>query len=279
MKNSRKLAVIFLTCYLVAVLTACDDKSGKTDATNATQPADKESPNIQGTIATTPTPKAAPQKIILDAEAFLKLEDVHQYNVLFFKFNKQALQDPQNLAYWIALNSCTKAGLSSNEFEWPKIIQEYTGLIDTTLAAMPTTLKVTLRGYLGQYDMNTQSFPLTQYISDTHNEFKVDKINLDNGSGSLFCNKSPNIHGYAINFAQPLDFSIINMNQAAAQQYVAQHAEAHSREVTIKIEAEVTGLLNANSPQSAEFTAIPKRIELLDSKNKDAVLLNLLDKG
>lgn len=218
------------------------------------------------------------KKEFLDESSFKKLDSSQQYNVLYFKFNKDELKKPKNMIYWVGLNSCEMASTSkiNNEFEWPAILEKYTNSIDTVLDKIPTTTNIMLSGWLGQYDMKEKSFPVIDSYGN-NKEYSVGKVNIGNSSqfdSRIDCNNN-NYNGinkqYIMDFSQEIKIPKITMDEAAAKDYVARYPEPRLRKVVISIDSDVVGT-NTVGNNGVEFKANPKKITISEEHDRSKII-------
>jgi hypothetical protein len=213
------------------------------------------------------------RKEFLDEDGFTKLLDDAQYNIIYFKFNRDELKKPNNLKYWVALNSCEKVSKINNEFEWPGILEEYTKAIDPILDKIPVTLNVMVKGYFGQYDLTKKSFPVLAKV-DKQEQLKIDKIGLGAKNQSV-CDsyvQMNQLNNYILDLSKEISVPQIEMNEEAAKDFVTKHPNPYSREVIISIDSDVTGTVGPGQRREVIFNATPKKMKILDGRNRDIVI-------
>lgn len=275
MKRNISTVILGVMIGLNGCDVATDNKEKTNDSANgaSSQQQDTSVIKVQNT-----KPAEPEVKDFLDEQSFRKLDSHHQYNLIHFKFNRDPIKNPEALNYWVGINNCEKLKKLNDEFEWPSIKEKYTNAIDTVLDKIPTDLSITLSGYLGQYDMTSKSFPvLPDY--DKNIAYNVENIQISDKNGSI-CGPFalPIFYRYILSLTQPVIIPKIDMDEAQAKDYVANHTEPYTRKVIIKIDSVVTGLQptpkDARQVMSEDvtFRAIPQKITLLDDNARDKVI-------
>ena len=282
-KITKTLSLVVLSTAIV--LTGCNnstDTSGNNGSATeqgkqvSNTPDSSKQQSETSVIEVQKTQISLPEKKeFLDENSYKKLDSVNQYNVLYFKFNKDELKKPENMIYWIGLNNCEIASASkiNNEFEWPAILEKYTNSIDSVLDKMPTTTNIMLVGWLGQYDMKEKSFPVINSYG-SNEQYSIGKIDIGDSYQGVACNNanSNDIRmQYAIDFAQEIKIPKIIMDEATAKDYVTRYPEPISRKVVVSIDLDVVGT-NKVGNSSIEFKANPKKITILEEHDRNKVI-------
>ena len=254
------------------------DKSSKPSVkTSAANPAG----NGNGVVAQ-PKTIAAPQVIAKKEEPFLTVEKFHdltdasQREAQLFKLMPDFVNDDEKLKIWVSLNSCDAVSKLGNEFEWPGIAKKYKDAYKQIADQIPMTLTLQFQAYLGEYDMETKTFPVLVYPGKK-GPFTLSKISVENNAG--VCDIGTYIFYKAwqgvdkVNLDKTVSVEFVPVPEDAAKSYVSTHQNIYSRTVALTLDAEVTGAaLEQQSNNIYAFSATPKRITIKTMDNEPVVL-------
>ena len=273
MKSLNNISLILIWILaLVGCNDALDKTSSSSDAKASEQP-NASAPSSSSSVIEIKSIAPKEKKQFLDESSFKEMTNSAQYNVLYFKFNKDVVVSDKNLKYWVAINSCEKIALINNEFEWPKIVKEYSANYGEILDKIPSDLNVRFSGYLGQYDVETKSFPVLDSVTEK-DAFSINKVNLGGVAGDVCNSYMPldGVNSYLLDLSQEVVVPNVVMNEDAAKEFVAKHSDPYSRNVIISMDVSVYGAVKQPQRMQVTFNAVPKKIKILDGKNKDILI-------
>ena len=221
--------------------------------------------------------KDANEAPYLTAKAFDNLPDANKYEAQLFKFMPDFIDDNNKLKVWVAINSCVAASKVGNEFEWPAIAKRYKDAYKQIADQIPATLTLQFNVYLGEYNMEANTFPVYAYINSKQ-PFVVSTISIEGGYKSCGRESLKAFEAWQpvtkVNLDRSMKIESVPVLLEAAKAFVATHQDVYSRRVVLSLEADIIGataIPNMIPSFVYAFSASPTKVVI---KSQDGLVLS-----